>query len=350
MTRSSYGAEERHLLENASSRIYSNAVAHGSLRADDPRLAEGSELRPALDLLVDIGLLRHDEVRGLLFPVDPAAIQSQVVVPLGIQGAELLTESARWAEAFSDLGQVFRTSPQAAVSPITEIHGLDNINNFIGAAINDSRQELLTAQPHGRRPAKYLAVAEDRDVKAIERGVRMRTLYQHSARHSPPTREYVADIVERGAEVRTLDEFFRRLIVVDRQVAVVPASDNHHVAIAIHDKSLIAYLVDIFERSWERAQPFNISGNQVERNIAADVRAMTIRLLVEGHSDPASAKRLGVSTRTYAGYIAALKDEYGVQTRFQLGYAMGTDPQGKRPPLDGPEDDYDDGLDDADSA
>ena len=58
---------------------------------------------------------------------------------------------------------------------------------------------------------------------------------------------------------------------------------------------------------------------------------MTIRLLVEGHSDPASAKRLGVSTRTYAGYIAALKDEYGVQTRFQLGYAMGADPQGKRP-------------------
>ena len=52
---------------------------------------------------------------------------------------------------------------------------------------------------------------------------------------------------------------------------------------------------------------------------------MTIRLLVEGHSDPASAKRLGVSTRTYAGYIAALKDEYGVQTRFQLGYAMSAD-------------------------
>ena len=37
MTRSSYGAEERHLLESASSRIYSNAVAHGSRRADDPR-------------------------------------------------------------------------------------------------------------------------------------------------------------------------------------------------------------------------------------------------------------------------------------------------------------------------
>ena len=344
MTRGSYGPEDRHLLQSSASRIYANAVAHGSLRADDPRLAAGSELRPALDLLVEIGLLRHDEVKGLLFPVDPAAIQSQVVVPLGVQGAELLSESARWADAFSDLGQIFRTSPQAAVSPITEIHGLDNINNFIHAAVNDSRQELLTAQPNGRRPAAFLEIAESRDVKALERGVRMRTLYQHSARHSPATREYVADIVDRGAEVRTLDEFFRRLIVVDRQVAVVPASDNHHVAIAIHDKSLIAYLVDIFERSWERAQPFNLSGNHAERNIAADVRAMTIRLLVEGHSDPASAKRLGVSTRTYAGYIAALKDEYGVQTRFQLGYAMGADPQGRRPAIEAqPGENYDDG-------
>jgi len=287
-----------------------------------------------------VGLLRRAGDDGLLQPVDPASVQSQVVVPLGARGAELLTESARWADAFSELGQLYRTSPVAAVSPITEIHGLDNINSFIHAAVNDSRTELLTAQPHGRRPANTLAEAENRDVKALDRGVRMRTLYQHSARHSPATREYVADIVSRGAEVRTLDEFFRRLIVIDRQVAVVPASDNHHVAIAIHDASLIAYLVDIFERSWERAQPFNLSGNQAERAIAEDVRAMTIRLLVEGHSDPASAKRLGVSTRTYAGYIAALKEEYGVQTRFQLGYAMNADTD--RAHLD---EDFDDGDD-----
>ncbi|MEP7092038.1 MAG: LuxR family transcriptional regulator [Nocardioidaceae bacterium] len=347
MTRSSWGAEDRRLLETAASRVYANAVSLGARRVDDPRLAPGSELRPALDLLIDIGLLRHDEVTGLLHPVDPTGIQSQVVVPLGVRGAELLTESARWADAFSDLGQIFRTSPQAAVSPITEIHGLENINSFIHAVVNDSRQELLTAQPHGRRPANTLAVAENRDVKALERGVRMRTLYQHSARHSPATREYVSDIVARGAEVRTLDEFFRRLIVVDRKVAVVPASDNHHVAIAIHEKSLIAYLVDIFERAWERAQPFNLSGNQAERNIAADVRAMSIRLLVEGHSDPASAKRLGVSTRTYAGYIAALKEEYGVQTRFQLGYAMSAEP-GAAASNDEDFDDGDDGDDDGD--
>jgi hypothetical protein len=341
VTRSSYGPDDRHLLESAASRLYSTAVAAGSLDADDPGLVSDA-LRPALDLLLDIGLLRRDSVTGLLFPVDPAGIQARVVVPLGVRGAELLSESARWADAFSELGQVFRTSSQSVASPITELHGLEQINSFLHAAVSDSREELLTAQTEGRRPADVLASAENRDIKALDRGVRMRTLYQHSARHSPATREYVAEIVDRGAEVRTLDEFFRRLIVVDRKVAVVPASDNHHVAIAIHDTSLIAYLVDIFERSWERAQPFNLSGNQVERNIAADVRAMTIRLLVEGHSDPASAKRLGVSTRTYAGYIAALKDEYGVQTRFQLGYAMGVDPHAQRR-ADHVDEDHDDG-------
>ena len=323
MAGNGYGPDDRRLLESAASRMYEEAVARGRLRTDDTRLAAGADNRPALDLLLELGLLRPDEDMAAYLPVDPATIQAQVVVPLGQRGAEMIQESSRWAEVFDSLSTAFRTSPQAASSPITEIHGLENINNFIHTVVNDSRSELVTAQPHGRRPANTLAVAEDRDIKALARGVRMRTLYQHSARHSPATREYVADIASHGAEVRTLDEFFRRLIVVDRQVAVVPASDNHHVAIAIHDKSMIAYLVDIFERYWERAQPFNVSGDQAERHIAEDVRAMTIRLLVEGHSDPAGAKRLGVSTRTYAGYIATLKDEYGVQTRFQLGHMMG---------------------------
>ena len=53
------------------------------------------------------------------------------------------------------------------------------------------------------------------------------------------------------------------------------------------------------------------------------ISGRAVRMLVEGHSDNASAKRMGVSTRTYAGYVASLKTEYNVETRFQLGYAIG---------------------------
>lgn len=319
----SYGPEERALLETVAGRVYSNVVANGQVAADDPGLAKTPEQRRALDLLVELGLLKLDEGSRQYLPMDPSTVQAQVVVPIGQRGAELLTESARWSDAFTALGQVFRKSPRLVDHPITEIRGFQNINRYIEAVVSDCRSELITAQPLGRRPPKDLAVAMERDIKALGRGIKMRTLYQHSARHSPVTRDYVAQVTKHGAEVRTLDEFFNRLIVVDSQVAIIPASLHYEIAIAIHERSLIAYLVDVFERTWERAQPFSASGSQAERNIASDVRAMTVRLLVEGHSDPSSAKRLGVSARTYAGYIAALKDEYGVETRFQLGYAMG---------------------------
>ena len=85
----------------------------------------------------------------------------------------------------------------------------------------------------------------------------------------------------------------------------------------------MAYLVDIFERSWERGRPFTNRDTSLLKDIAAEQRAMTMRMLIEGHSDPVSAKRLGVSPRTYAGYVADLKADYDAQTRFQLGYMMG---------------------------
>ena len=46
---------------------------------------------------------------------------------------------------------------------------------------------------------------------------------------------------------------------------------------------------------------------------------MTARMQLFG----AAAKRLGVSPRTYAAYVADLKSEFEVETRFQLGYEMG---------------------------
>ena len=70
--------------------------------------------------------------------------------------------------------------------------------------------------------------------QSLERGVDMRTLYQHTARRSKATRDHVDRILEQGAQVRTLDEFFNRLIVVDRRLAVIPGGAPD-VAVAIHE-------------------------------------------------------------------------------------------------------------------
>ena len=329
------GRLERGLVEDLGADVYQTAVTHGWIDENDPSFPPGTERHAVLHLLTELGLLRFDDHARRYHPVDPAAASDQLVVPLAQQGSELLAESAYWNHTLSRLGQVYRRSSLSMERSITEVHGMEAINLFIDTQLNDCRTELLTAQPYGRRRATTLAQVEQRDVQALRRGVSMRTLYQHSARHSPATREYVAEITSLGAGVRTSDEFFKRLLVFDRHTALIPATENHAVAVAIHDKSVVAYLVDIFERAWDRSLPFTVEELAVARTVAAETRAMTLRMLVEGHSDAASAKRLGVSARTYASYIAALKEEYGVQTRFQLGWAMSQTQGGQLDPPTG---------------
>jgi hypothetical protein len=256
-------------------------------------------------------------------PVDPSTVQSHVVGPMSQRGTELLGESSEWARAFGGLAQAWRRSPNAVRGPITEFHGRA-IGTFLTGAVAEAEEELLTAQPQTGRERASLQAALERDRAALDRGVTMRTLYQHSARRHAMTRDYVAQVSALGAEVRTLDEFFNRMIVIDRRLAVIPGpGGDDNVAIAVQEPALVAYLVDVFERAWERARPFTNTERTMMNDIAREQRAMTIRMLIEGHSDPVSAKRLGVSARTFAGYVADLKAEYDADTRFQLGYTMG---------------------------
>ncbi len=317
-----FTAGQRQLLEGAATQLYEAVLADGKLTSADPRIEAGAPDRAAFDLLLDLGLLALDPEAGAYLPVDPTAVQSRVVAPMGLRATELMQESSRWSETLAGLSQTFRRSSQAR-HPITEIRGIANINRFLSAGLEDAQEELLTAQPTRGRSPNSLSDANERDVRAVTRGVQMRTLYQHSARRSLAIKDYVERLSPFGAQVRTLEEFFNRMIIIDRRVAIVPGVEGNNLAIAIHEPSLVAYLADIFERYWERARPYEDHQRTTQRHVAQDVRDMTTRMLVEGHSDPASAKRMGISTRTYAGYIAALKDEHGAQTRFQLGYAMG---------------------------
>lgn len=313
-------AEQRALLETVAVDVYERAATAGKLRTSDI----SSQEQPAFELMVDLGLLLLDPTTSTYTPVDPALVQARVVGPLGQRGAALLSEASDWSRSFEGVSRSFRRVAND-LHPFTELRGVDNINRFIEATLEDATTELLTAQPTIGRSAAALERAAERDTRTVQRGVSMRTLYQHSARRSHVVQEYVDRVMAHGAQVRTLEEFFNRLIVVDRQLAVIPGADSAQTAIAIREPSLVAYLADIFERYWERARPFDDRAETTRRIVAADVRNLTLRLLTEGHSDPASAKRMGVSTRTYAGYIAALKAEFGVQTRFQLGYALGLD-------------------------
>lgn len=319
-----YAAEDREVFEQRAVALYEQILQRGGIAGDDARLCEGSDDRPAFDLLVDLGLVQREPDSTAWKAVDPSAAQSRVVAPLGAEGARLLEESARWSKAFGSLAHAWRRAPQASESsgPVTYLHR-DAISPFLNGLIAEAEEELLTAQPQAGRDGPSLAAAALRDLDALERGVAMRTLYQHSARRQTITRKYVGQVSAKGAEVRTLDEFFNRMIVVDRRVAVIPGADGLMTAVVIREPAVVAYLVDVFDRAFTRGRPFTASDDSAVREIASEQRAMTIRMLIEGHADAVSAKRLGVSPRTYAGYVADLKQEHEAETRFQLGYLMG---------------------------
>ena len=318
-----YGPDDRALFESGGTALYEELVTAGGLPDGDARLVANGDLHDAFVQLKTLGLIRLDGERNMWVAEDPQAVQSRVVSPLSHAGSRLLEESSQWAHAFGMLAQAWRRAPQSASQgPFTYLHA-EGIDPFIADLVSECEEEALTAQPQAGRDSGKLALAVLRDTALLERGAKIRTLYQHSARRSSVTREYVAAVSERGAEVRTLDEFFNRMIVIDRRVAVIPSGENLAVALAIREPSVVAYLVDVFERSWERARPFTSREASVMRDIAAEQRAMTLRMLIEGHSDPVSAKRLGVSPRTYAGYVADLKEEFEAETRFQLGYTIG---------------------------
>ena len=235
--------------------LYEEIVTSGGLDAADTRIAKGGELHAAFELLAEVGLVVKSDDGTTWRAVDPAAVQARVVAPLGQQGAELIAESAHWAQSFNALSQTWRRSPSAVGAPFAEIRGLPTINNYLAALAGDVRDELLTAQPQYRRGIKRLSQAGAREIEALKRGVRVRTLYQHAARRGADTRRYVAAVTAAGAEVRTLDEFFNRLIVFDRRIAVIPSHEGLDVAMVISEPSTVVYLVDMFERHWERARP-----------------------------------------------------------------------------------------------
>jgi hypothetical protein len=319
-----YSADDRELFEAAGMALYEELLESGGIVDGDPRIEPGGDLHPAFSQLRTMGLVRQDQSGNTWIVEDPDLVHSRVVSPISQQGARLLEESTRWAEDFGALSQAWRRMPSASErGPFTYIHGLPVIGAFIQSAMAEAEKEVLSAQPQTGRDTVGLPGSLELERAVLERGGRILTLYQHSARRSTVTRDYVVAAVDLGLEVRTLDEFFNRIIVIDRRMAIIPSPSELTTALAIREPTVVAYLVDVFMRSWERARPFTSRDVSVAKQIADEQRAMTMRMLVEGYSDPVSAKRLGVSPRTYAGYVADLKDEFDAETRFQLGYTLG---------------------------
>ncbi|WP_432194511.1 LuxR C-terminal-related transcriptional regulator [Streptomyces sp. bgisy027] len=298
-------------------RLYAQALREGYV--DAPDVYE-------VPCLIDFGLLQPTvEDLDRLEPVAPALALHRLLRVSEDRVADERRRGERLAETFEPLMRIGgRTTAPADPPAICLRRGPERINEAIGEAMADARRELLAIQPYnGQNPAARLAASLDRDQALLDRGGRIRALYQHTQRHSAAvTGRY--EQLRGDAEVRTLDEVTDRLVVIDREIAFIRAESAGSAALEVRHPTLVSYFATTFDRLWRLATPMYPEAVQPPALNGVSPRQRAIAsLLVEGHTDASIADRLGMNIRTARVHIAKLAATLGSESRAQLGYLIG---------------------------
>jgi len=152
----------------------------------------------------------------------------------------------------------------------------------------------------------------------VRPGVRFRALFPDSARTAPRLCRHLATLSLAGADIRTMPEVPLEALVVDRRVALLPASTTTGSVAALRLPGVVATARELFERLWPEAVPL------ADRDLPDDLELSprereTLRLLAAGATDDMVAAHLGVAVRTVRRTVAVLMRKLGARSRFQAG-------------------------------
>jgi DNA-binding CsgD family transcriptional regulator len=154
----------------------------------------------------------------------------------------------------------------------------------------------------------------------VERGVRCRAVYGEAIRNSPSGFEHARALAAAGVELRTSATVPPAMVVVDRRRAVLPCSQARPRlgVIQVGIPGLAHVLHDMAADLWGRGTPFTPRPARDHRGLTAQ-QSELLRLLAEGLTDEAAARKLGVSVRTANRLTSALMERLGAGSRFEAG-------------------------------
>ncbi|MEU6667114.1 helix-turn-helix transcriptional regulator [Streptomyces sp. NPDC046727] len=295
-------------------RLYADALRSGRIARTEVEHAP---------CLLEFALLHPDpDDPEWLRPVPAPVALAQRLNPIERE----ITERRRLSIQLADTFEPFMTLSShmaATTDSITVLEGGERINAALNLATVQCQNEVLTVQPSDRYSERSLLRGLERDRPLIERGVKIRTLYQHTARYNPEKLAYVAQLANGKAEYRTIDELVERLIICDESVAFIPTRDDQQVALELRHPGLVRYLIKVFEFMWGRAVPLTAGAPyETAPDGITEIQHSIAKLLVEGHVDEAIARRLGMNVRTCRAHIAKLATALGSGSRAQLGYLI----------------------------
>jgi hypothetical protein len=297
--------------------VYQYALRRGSVRV-------GAECAADLDLpahlledlvrrLIELRLLRPAtrDPHGYV-PVDPQVAVAALVSPLE---GEILHRRDRITSIREQLGGLapLYADTRQAPAPGGDFRALaaGEVGGALALATADCASELVAVRIGDEADDETQA----RDLAALERGVRVRVVYQHRVRADLRARAAVKRLVAAGAQVRTSNLLPSPFQVHDTATAIAAWDGD---GVQTGNPVLAGLLQQVFECVWDASEPYTTAENGYEGIDDVILRDIT-RLLAEGMTDETIARRLGMSVRACRRHIARLMRNLDAVSRFQAG-------------------------------
>ncbi|WKD33863.1 helix-turn-helix transcriptional regulator [Streptomyces xanthophaeus] len=279
-------------------------------------------VRDALDRLSRLALVRrstedHTQVR----PVNPLlgleALLAQQQAELAAHQQRVEASRAVVAETMAQFAHQYAPGAGAGFHYVA---GVDAIREQIEILTTQVQEEFLTFAPGGPQTPENMVASRPLNLRLLEQGIRMRTVYLDSIRRDAPTVAHAEWLVAHGGMIRTAPSLPNRLILVDQRIALI-ATDSQNTgagAVMVENAGTITLISALFESVWQSAQPLGVSPERAPEDLTSH-QAEVLRLMARGLTDDAIAHQLGVSARTVRRTVSGLLTQLEARSRFQAG-------------------------------
>lgn len=271
-------------------------------------------VRPALSRLEAMGLISASPTRPPRYSAMSPQVALEALVAHRLERLSMVRVTAeQLQEQFLAAGS---TRAGEAVQLLTGPEAIGQ--HFIQMQQSAQRETAVLDRPPYLVPD---AINHKVEAHALQRGVRVRAIYDHLALGVPGKLAQIRVSIAAGEQARLTAELPLKLALADGSalVPLVNRPDDHR-ALVIHGSALVAGLYTLFELLWQQAVPVppEISGVHRPPDDTEDEREIAT-LLAAGLSDKAIARQLGVSLRTVARRTSSLMATLGAHQRFQAG-------------------------------
>ncbi|AEW92695.1 MULTISPECIES: helix-turn-helix domain-containing protein [Streptomycetaceae] len=252
---------------------------------------------------------RHDDPPG-----DWSAAAPDVAVEALLlrREAELLRTRGRVAE----LMRAYRRGHEPHAADLVDVvTGQDAIAGLWRRLQEAARHNLLMFD----KPPHIVRADTAVERELLDRGVRIRVVYEAGSVNAPGRLAEIRDAVAAGEQARMLPELPCKLALVDDRWALLPATTGAELtgAVLVRASTLLDALGAMFAAYWHRG--VRVADTWSPADPAAERRMELLTLLSAGFTDDSIARQLGVSPRTVQRWVREVMDSLGARTRFQAG-------------------------------